>query len=187
MSSTLLPVDIRVETIVAVFVICLGVVTSAERLKPVSWSVWAGSIEKNGGSANPFRGMEERPGFFDIRVRCLPHNDLLLLPLADLNPGQEKGICRLGKRERRSHQGMIFSNGISYVSLPGPGSAELLVQVLSGSDSFPALFKQRYRQRAESHSFPALLLAFGNKSELMTGLHFYVLDNTPVPTIWSRT
>ena len=43
-------------------------VAGAEPLKPITWSVWAGNIEKEGGSANPYRGLEDRAGFMDIRV-----------------------------------------------------------------------------------------------------------------------
>ena len=48
--------------------LCLGLVAGAERLKPISWNVWAGNIEKEGGGGNPFLGLEERAGFLDIRV-----------------------------------------------------------------------------------------------------------------------
>jgi hypothetical protein len=37
-------------------------------MKPISWNVWAGNIEREGGGANPYRGLEERAGFLDIRV-----------------------------------------------------------------------------------------------------------------------
>lgn len=40
-------------------------------MKPISWSVWAGQIEKEGGARNPYRRLEERPGFIDIRVSLL--------------------------------------------------------------------------------------------------------------------
>ncbi len=63
-----LPLDIRIETIVSVFLICFGLVAGADALKPISWNVWAGNIEKEGGARNPFRGLEERAGFVDIRV-----------------------------------------------------------------------------------------------------------------------
>jgi membrane magnesium transporter 1 len=63
-----LPLDIRVETIISVFLICFGLVAGADPLKPISWNVWAGNIEKEGGAGNPFKGFEERAGFVDIRV-----------------------------------------------------------------------------------------------------------------------
>lgn len=40
----------------------------AEKLKPISWSEWAGQIEREGGGRNPYRNLEERYGFWDIRV-----------------------------------------------------------------------------------------------------------------------
>ena len=46
--------------------ICAGVVLGAEALKPISWRVWAGKMEREGGG--PFKGLEERRGFVDIRV-----------------------------------------------------------------------------------------------------------------------
>jgi membrane magnesium transporter 1 len=63
-----LPLDIKLETIVSVCLACFGLVLGSEQLKPVSWSAWAGQIEKKGGKeGNPFRGLEERVGFMDIR------------------------------------------------------------------------------------------------------------------------
>jgi membrane magnesium transporter 1 len=69
-SSTTLPVDIQVETIIAVGLACLGLVLGSPSLKPISWSTWAGKIEKGDKEAgfNPFAGLEERVGFMDIRV-----------------------------------------------------------------------------------------------------------------------
>jgi membrane magnesium transporter 1 len=63
-----LPLDIRIETIVSVFLICFGLVAGADPLKPINWNVWAGKIEREGGARNPFRGLEERAAFLDIRV-----------------------------------------------------------------------------------------------------------------------
>jgi len=48
--------------------VSFGLVLGAERLKPISWSAWAGEIEREGGVRNPYRGLEERYGFWDIRV-----------------------------------------------------------------------------------------------------------------------
>ena len=64
-----MPLDIRVETVVSIVLLCLGLVAGADRLQPISWNVWAGNIEREGGGANPYKGMEERAGFVDIRVR----------------------------------------------------------------------------------------------------------------------
>lgn len=76
-----LPIDISVETIVAVFTICLGLVLGTPELRPIQWRVWAGKIEREGEKGftdssgevakdyvgNPFRLLESRPGFVDIR------------------------------------------------------------------------------------------------------------------------
>ena len=40
----------------------------SQDLKPISWSTWAGKIEKD-GDVNPFASLENRVGFMDIRVR----------------------------------------------------------------------------------------------------------------------
>ncbi|KAI1265649.1 transmembrane protein 32 [Xylariaceae sp. FL1019] len=80
-SSAALPIDITIETIVATFIVCLGLVAGTSRLRPVQWRVWAGQIEREGESSfrnssgevekdfvgNPFRLLESRPGFIDIR------------------------------------------------------------------------------------------------------------------------
>ncbi|KAI1492647.1 transmembrane protein 32 [Biscogniauxia mediterranea] len=76
-----LPIDITIETIIATFVICLGLVSGTSRLRPIQWRVWAGQIERVGEAGflnssgevekdyvgNPFRLLESRPGFVDIR------------------------------------------------------------------------------------------------------------------------
>ena len=82
-ASTLaaLPIDISIETIVAIFTICLGLVLGTPELRPIHWRVWAGKIEREGEKGftnsdrevdkdyvgNPFRVLESRPGFVDIR------------------------------------------------------------------------------------------------------------------------
>lgn len=63
-----LPLDIKIETILAVLSACVGLVLGTEPLKPISWRTWAGKIEEEGGGSNPYRGLEERMGFLDIRV-----------------------------------------------------------------------------------------------------------------------
>ncbi|QPG99091.1 hypothetical protein C2857_000834 [Epichloe festucae Fl1] len=76
-----LPIDIRLETILATLLICLGFVFGSEKLHPIRWQVWAGKIEREGragyidGSGqvdrdfrgSPFSLLETRPGFVDIR------------------------------------------------------------------------------------------------------------------------
>jgi len=66
--SAAVPLDIQIETVIAVVLVCLGLVAGAERLKPIAWNVWAGKIEREGGAANPYLVLEERPGFLDIKV-----------------------------------------------------------------------------------------------------------------------
>ncbi len=76
-----LPVDIAIEAVVATFVILFGLVLGTRPLRPIQWSVWAGKIEREGEEGfldndgelnkdymgNPFRSLEARPGFVDIR------------------------------------------------------------------------------------------------------------------------
>ncbi|KZL73436.1 transmembrane protein 32, partial [Colletotrichum tofieldiae] len=80
-ATTSLPADITIETAIATVVIILGLVLGAPNLRPIQWRVWAGKIEREGeagfltGSGevekdyvgNPFRILESRPGFADIR------------------------------------------------------------------------------------------------------------------------
>ncbi|KAJ5166784.1 Magnesium transporter [Penicillium canariense] len=68
-SSTALPPDIIVEVLVAVLVVSIGLVLSADKLKPISWRDWAGEIERDGGARNPYLSLEERYGFWDIRAK----------------------------------------------------------------------------------------------------------------------
>ncbi|KAI1214054.1 magnesium transporter [Annulohypoxylon truncatum] len=79
--SSTLPIDITIETIVATLVVCLGMVLGTSNLRPIQWRVWAGKIEREGEAGfldgngelekdyvgNPFRLLESRPGFVDIR------------------------------------------------------------------------------------------------------------------------
>ena len=75
-----LPADIVIETLVSLVLLCSAVVLSAPALQPIRWHTWAGQIERRGiGSvtdgkasiAMAYRGLEERSGFMDIRVRNL--------------------------------------------------------------------------------------------------------------------
>ncbi|KAI2791207.1 hypothetical protein POX_c04063 [Penicillium oxalicum] len=68
-SSTALPRDIVAEVFVAVVIVSIGLVLGAEKLKPISWRDWAGEIEKEGGVRNPYLGLEQRHGFWDIRAK----------------------------------------------------------------------------------------------------------------------
>ncbi|GAB7348537.1 hypothetical protein MBLNU459_g6931t1 [Dothideomycetes sp. NU459] len=75
-----LPLDITLETLLSVLLLCLGVVLGSPALKPIQWRVWAGRIERDraakdaplaadglGPRGNPYMALEERPGFLDIR------------------------------------------------------------------------------------------------------------------------
>ncbi|KAI0966932.1 magnesium transporter [Xylaria arbuscula] len=80
-TTSSLPIDIAIETIVATLIICLGLVSGTNQLRPIQWRVWAGKIEQEGEDGfrnssgevekdyvgNPFRLLESRPGFVDIR------------------------------------------------------------------------------------------------------------------------
>jgi len=75
------PIDIIIEAIFATLVILLGLVTGTRPLRPIQWNVWAGKLEREGEQGfldsdgevireyvgNPFRMLETRPGFVDIR------------------------------------------------------------------------------------------------------------------------
>ncbi|KAF2460907.1 magnesium transporter [Lineolata rhizophorae] len=85
---TSLPTDIVLETLASVVVLCVGIVLASPPLKPIQWRVWAGRIEREermtpeqkarlgnrrvggpGTSGNPFRVLEERMGFWDVRSK----------------------------------------------------------------------------------------------------------------------
>ncbi|EON97976.1 putative transmembrane protein 32 protein [Phaeoacremonium minimum UCRPA7] len=80
-ASSALPVDISIETIVGLVVAIVGLVLASPNLRPIQWRVWAGKIEREGQEGflksngelekdyvgNPFRLLETRPGFVDIR------------------------------------------------------------------------------------------------------------------------
>ncbi|PLB34653.1 membrane magnesium transporter family protein [Aspergillus candidus] len=68
-TSTALPHDIVIEALVSIVFVSVGLVLGAEKLKPVSWSEWAGQIEREGGARNPFRRLEERYSFWDVRAK----------------------------------------------------------------------------------------------------------------------
>ncbi len=80
--------DITLETLVAVVLVSIGLVIGTEKIKPISWSVWAGEIEKEGGTENPFRGLEDRFGFWDVRV-CNPMPSFVFM----YSWGQARLLC----------------------------------------------------------------------------------------------
>jgi hypothetical protein len=82
--------DITLETLISLIILCVGLVLQAPPLRPIQWRVWAGIIEREGGRgladpisagkhgegnpegkmANPFLGLVERgarSGFVDVR------------------------------------------------------------------------------------------------------------------------
>lgn len=72
-----LPLDIIIETLVAAFLLCVGIVVGAPGLKPIQWREWAGKLEREGvredqkledRTRNPYRVLEDRQGFLDVRV-----------------------------------------------------------------------------------------------------------------------
>lgn len=69
-----LPLDISLETVVSIFLLCLGLVLGAEELQSISWRVWARKAERDSGGGGPFEALEDRMGFTDIRV-CLRSPD----------------------------------------------------------------------------------------------------------------
>lgn len=66
--TTSLPLDISLETIISVALICVGLVSSVEELQPIEWRVWAGKVERE-RKGGPYMGLEERMGFVNIRAK----------------------------------------------------------------------------------------------------------------------
>lgn len=81
-ATSALPLDIKLETLIATAMVIVSVVYSAQDLRPIRWNEWAGKIERegwdpnaavdagkvSGGGGNPYRALEERKGFWDVRV-----------------------------------------------------------------------------------------------------------------------
>lgn len=84
-ATSALPLDIKLETLIATAMVIVSVVYSAQELRPIRWNEWAGKIEREGwdpnatidagkvrgGGGNPYRALEERKGFWDVRVRLM--------------------------------------------------------------------------------------------------------------------
>lgn len=72
-----LPLDIVLETLVSTLLLCVGVVLGSAELRPIQWREWAGKLERekqdmvksgDGGLiGNPYKALDDRPGFLDIR------------------------------------------------------------------------------------------------------------------------
>lgn len=86
-----LPTDIVVQTLLSTLLLLVCIVFAAPPLRPIRWNEWAGRMEREGwdpaldGTAagasmtaplpgkrqvggNPYRGLEERRGFWDVRA-----------------------------------------------------------------------------------------------------------------------
>lgn len=78
-SFSSLPLDITIETLISVALLCLGIVLGSEELQPISWRVWAGKVESEKGhkkdigtaTEEGFLWLEDgrRKGFLDIRAQ----------------------------------------------------------------------------------------------------------------------
>ncbi|GMF72775.1 unnamed protein product [Aspergillus oryzae] len=97
-ASTALPQDIVIEALVSLVLVSVGLVLGAPKLKPISWSQWAGEIEKEGGGRNPYRRLEERYNFWDVRVGANSLFDgVWSIRMFLTVPGQAERICGLGQ------------------------------------------------------------------------------------------
>ena len=67
-ASSRLPLDIVLETLTAVSLICVGLVMITPNLQPIIFRVWAGEEEKI-TSGGVYAGLEERLGFLDVRSK----------------------------------------------------------------------------------------------------------------------
>ena len=116
-----LPLDITLETILSVVLICVGLVSGADELKPISWRIWAHGEEKENSGGGPYQGLEERIGFVDIRVCSGPNRNpkfsrcrrgLLVGRIAD---EANKCICRIKGKILQIGYGtkMIIQNDIA--------------------------------------------------------------------------
>ncbi|KAK6078726.1 MutS domain V [Seiridium cupressi] len=123
-ASTALPIDIAIETVVATIVVVLGLVLNTAPLRPIRWRVWAGQIEREGDEAfknadgdvardyvgNPFKLLETRPGFVDIRKQRTE--------FAEWVKGQGQGqgqfkALRRGSVVSRRRRGIVQHSAIS--------------------------------------------------------------------------
>jgi len=78
-TTTALPLDITIELLSAVLLLCIGIVLASPDLKPINWSVWGGKLAREEHKAatsaadvterDPFSVFDARRGFLDIRGR----------------------------------------------------------------------------------------------------------------------
>ncbi|KAF8461912.1 membrane magnesium transporter-domain-containing protein [Kalaharituber pfeilii] len=67
-TSPSLPLDIILETIISVSLLCTGIVLSGWELRPIRWRIWAGQLERENGSG-PYEFLESKLSFIDIRAK----------------------------------------------------------------------------------------------------------------------
>ncbi|KAI5811674.1 membrane magnesium transporter-domain-containing protein [Peziza echinospora] len=67
-TTTTLPLDIILETLLSVSLLCVGIVLAGWELKPIAWRIWAGQQERETGQG-PYAFLESRLGFVDIRAK----------------------------------------------------------------------------------------------------------------------
>ncbi|OKL60127.1 hypothetical protein UA08_04555 [Talaromyces atroroseus] len=65
--GAVVPLDITLEALISVVLVSTGLVLGAEKLQPITHGAWAGQIEKEGGGKNPYKNLEIRSGFWDVR------------------------------------------------------------------------------------------------------------------------
>ena len=81
-----IPTDIVIETLVGTGALMMAIVSNSASLRPIHWAEWAGKIEREGwdpnapageeektlrgkgATGNPYHALEERRGFWDVRV-----------------------------------------------------------------------------------------------------------------------
>ncbi|KAF1817120.1 hypothetical protein P152DRAFT_453720 [Eremomyces bilateralis CBS 781.70] len=89
-STLTLPLDITLELLLSLFLLCTGIILHSAPLRPIRWRAWAEQIEKDQSRpegrkairapkgemvAHPFRFLEERRGFLDIRAKRMEFAD----------------------------------------------------------------------------------------------------------------
>lgn len=85
--KTKIPLDITIQTLLSTSLLLACTIFSSPPLRPIRWNEWAGRIEREGwdpafhtdisgepagkrqigGAGNPYRMLEERRGFWDVR------------------------------------------------------------------------------------------------------------------------
>ncbi|KAF2496360.1 hypothetical protein BU16DRAFT_375334 [Lophium mytilinum] len=78
-TTAALPLDITIELLAAVLLLCIGIVLASPDLKPIKWSVWGGKLSREEHKAaekagdvterDPYEQLDVRRGFLDIRSK----------------------------------------------------------------------------------------------------------------------